>query len=58
MASGGEPKDPEELLLFDPQHDRELAQRSVDSTLAHGNEQSKAFTRELPFACAVLRSKR
>src|SRR5919106_6324905 len=31
------------------QHDRELGQRSVDWTLAHTDERSKAFMRELPF---------
>src|ERR687891_482692 len=31
------------------QHDRELGQRSVEWTLAHADERSKAFMRELPF---------
>jgi putative phosphoesterase len=31
------------------QHDRELGQRSVDWTLAHTNQRSKDFMRELPF---------
>ena len=31
------------------QHDRELGQRSVEWTLAHTDERSKAFMRELPF---------
>ena len=30
-------------------HDRELGQQSVDWTLAHTDERSKAFMRELPF---------
>ena len=30
-------------------HDRELGQRSVEWTLAHTNETSKGFMRELPF---------
>jgi putative phosphoesterase len=32
------------------QHDRELGQRSVDWTLAHTDQRSKDFMRELPFA--------
>ena len=31
------------------QHDREIGQRSVEWTLAHTDERSKAFMRELPF---------
>jgi len=31
------------------QHDRELGQQSVEWTLAHTDERSKAFMRELPF---------
>jgi putative phosphoesterase len=31
------------------QHDRELGQKSVDWTLAHTNQRSKGFMRELPF---------
>jgi putative phosphoesterase len=41
-------RDLEDCAYLD-QHDREIGQLSVDWTLAHTNEQSKAFLHDLPF---------
>src|SRR5437764_2765301 len=39
-------------------HDRELGQRSVHWTLAHTDQASKAFMRELPSTCASPSARR
>ena len=61
IAERGDPDDLRQLRLCDrarprglrlrvlTPHDRELGQRSVDWTLAHTDQASKDFMRELPF---------